>query len=317
MNTPKVSILIPVYNRENFIAECIESALAQTYSDIEVVVVDNASTDGTWEICQKYAEKDQRVRIFRNDNNLGPVKNWKRCFDEACGHYGKILFSDDLIESDFLEKTLPFLIEPQVGFVFTSVFMGSEPGRGCVSYKYADKTGVYPSEDFLSVSLLGGDLPVSPGCALFRMNDLKRNLVLNIPSPTIKDFLSHGAGPDLLLYLLTANAYSSFAFVNEPLSFFRAHEGSISISDKKQYLSRCYIQARIGFAETYFDANLIKNYYIHTWYEYCRFTNDWKTPSAFLRDYTTAYRGNLSGNLFKLIVSRVKLKLRRLTQAVH
>jgi len=315
MNTPKVSILIPVYNRENFIVECIESALAQTYTHIEVVVVDNASTDGTWAICQQFAAKDQRVRVFRNDTNIGPVLNWKRCMDEASGIYGKILFSDDLIESDFLEKTLPLLIKPDVGFVYSSVSMGSEPRKGCINYKYANETGIYAAEDFIAASLFSGDVPISPGCAIFRIDDLKRNLLLDIPSPTIKDFLSHGAGPDLLLYLLTAKAYSSFAFVNEPLCFFRVHEGSISIADKNQYLSRCYMQAKIWFAETYYDSSRIKDYYIHTWYEYCRFINDWKTPSMFLRDYTTSNEGNLWGNLFKLIASRVILKIRRLSRA--
>lgn len=315
MIQPLVSILVPVYNRENFIGECIESALAQTYTHIEVVVVDNASTDGTWAICQQFAAKDQRVRVFRNDTNIGPVRNWKRCIDQASGFYGKILFSDDLIESDFLEKTLPFLIKPEVGFVFSSVNMGSEPVNGSIKYEYADKTGIYSTADFITASLFGGDVPISPGCALFRIDDLKRNMLLDIPSPTIKDFLSHGAGPDLLLYLLTAKAYSSFAFVNEPLCFFRAHDGSISISDKNQYLSRCYIQAKMWFAETYLDSSQIKNLFVHAWYEYCRFTNDWKTPSVFLRDYTTSNQGNLWGNLFKLIASRVILKFRSLTRA--
>jgi len=75
---PKVSILIPVFNRKDYIAECIQSALDQTFTDFEVVVVDNASEDGTWEICQQFAANDQRVRIFQNDTNIGPVRNWRR-----------------------------------------------------------------------------------------------------------------------------------------------------------------------------------------------------------------------------------------------
>ncbi len=316
MTSLLVSILIPVYNRKTFIGACIESSLVQTYTNIEVVVVDNASTDGTWEICQQYAAKDQRVRVFRNDTNIGPVRNWKRCIDEASGLYGKLLFSDDLIESDFLEKTLPFLMKPDVGFVYSCVNMGSEPGTVCINYKYADKTGIYSTADFITASLFGGDVPISPGCAIFRMDDLKQNLLLNIPSPTIKDFLSHGAGPDLLLYLLTAKAYPSFAFVNEPLCFFRAHEGSISMSGKNQYLSRCYIQAKIWFAETYLDSRQMKKYYVHTWYEYSRFSHNWEMSSTFIGRYTKANGGILFPKLIGLIASRVFLKFMRLTRRV-
>src|SRR4030067_1594973 len=106
---PKVSILIPVYNRANMVGGCIQSALEQTYQDIEVVVVDNDSTDGTWEICKALSEKDSRLRVFKNDTNIGPVGNWKKCIDSARGAYGKILFSDELLSKDYVEKARPLL----------------------------------------------------------------------------------------------------------------------------------------------------------------------------------------------------------------
>ncbi len=308
-NKPRVSILIPVYNRENFIGECIESALNQSLPDIEVIVVDNASSDKTWEICQEYAARDSRVRVFRNETNIGPVLNWQRCIDEAEGLYGKLLFSDDLIEPDYLEKTIPFLIGNDVGFVFTSVSMGREPGKGAVNYKFANETGIYPAADFINVSLFGGDVPISPGCAIFRLADLKKNLVLNIPSPTINDFLTHGAGPDLLLYLLPAKTYTSIAYIKDALCFFREYEGSISISDKNQHLSSCYIQAKIWFAEGYYDSDRLKDYYVHTWYQYCRYSKHWITSSVFLSKYTANSDVNVFFIIVKLFASKALLKL--------
>src|SRR2546427_6401542 len=107
MTAPLVSILIPVYNRKQLVGPCIQSALDQTVREFEVVIVDNASTDGTWQVCEAFAAKDKRVRVIRDPLNVGPVRNWQRCMQEAGGLYGKILFSDDLIEPTFLERTLP------------------------------------------------------------------------------------------------------------------------------------------------------------------------------------------------------------------
>ena len=306
---PRVSVLIPVYNREWFLEQCIQSALNQSFTDIEVIVVDNASTDGTWKVCQDYAALDPRVRIFRNETNIGPVRNWQRCINEAEGLYGKLLFSDDLIEPDYLENTLPFFTNCDVGFVFTSVIMGCEPGKGNISYNFADETGIFPATDFINASLFGGDVPISPGCAIFRMADLKSNLVLNIPSPTINDFLAHGAGPDLLLYLLTAKDYKSIAYVKDALCFFREHKDSISVSDKDQYIYHCYLQAKIWFAEAYFNKGMLKDYYANAWYQFCRTTKNWIKPSIFLSEYTANSDENLIVNILKLFASRALFKI--------
>src|SRR5579872_7024825 len=101
---PLVSILIPVFNRSELIVQTIKSALMQTIAEIEVIVSDNASTDGTWDVCKTLAKEDQRVRVIRSETNLGPVRNWKRCIEVARGKYAKILFSDDLILPNYLEE---------------------------------------------------------------------------------------------------------------------------------------------------------------------------------------------------------------------
>jgi len=285
ISLPKVSILIPVFNRKDYISECIQSALNQTFTDFEVVVVDNASDDGTWEICQKLAAKDVRVRIFHNDSNIGPVLNWQRCFEEARGMYGKILFSDDLMAPDYLEKTLPFLKDPNVGFVFSLTEIGTNPGVGKVTCGWKRESGKYSSESFIESSLFYGNVPVSPGAALFRMTDLRQNLKLEIPSPSFDDFLSHGAGPDLLLYLLTALGYCKVAFVSEPLSFFRSHDGSISIASDRAFLFDRYLQAKIYFASEHCDSSLLKAFLIYGWVKVCRNFRKPLLPKKFLTKF--------------------------------
>ena len=289
--SPKISILIPVFNREDYIGDCIQSALNQTYQNIEVVIVDNASEDSTWEICQKFAAKDLRIRIFRNDMNIGPVLNWKKCFDEAQGLYGKILFSDDLMAPDYLEKTLPFLQDPDVGFVFSSTEIGSSPGGGKVTCRWKPDSGKYPGEAFIESSLFSGDVPVSPGAALFRMADLRQNLKLDIPSPSFDDFLDHGAGPDLLLYLLTAQKYNQIAYVSEPISFFRHHEESITISSRGTYIWDRYLQAMIWFATQWNNGRILESESVFQlflaceWLKACYRAKEVMLPNKFIAQF--------------------------------
>lgn len=244
-----VSILIPVFNRAELISETIESALSQTYSDYEIVVVDNKSTDGTWDIIKDYAQSYSRIKAFRNDSNIGPVKNWKRCVDEASGEYGKILWSDDLIEPDFLEKTTRFLKREDTGFVYSPAVIFGE-GREKTTCYDLNQTGLYPTEMFIEGSLLGsGSFPVSPGCALFRIRDLRKNLLVDIPNKIGSDFSQHAIGNDLLIFLLTAANYKYFAFIKETKVYFRAHPKSISVSSVKGKLPLHYALAKAYFID--------------------------------------------------------------------
>ncbi|WP_018403794.1 glycosyltransferase family 2 protein [Marinobacter gelidimuriae] len=246
----RVSILVPVFNRESIIGETLNSALSQSYENIEVVVVDNASTDNTWKIIEGFANNDNRVRAFRNKSNIGPVRNWRRCVEEATGFYAKILWSDDLISHDFIEKCLP-LMNSETAFVYSGVKIFTErPENGLPCY-FIGNTGHKSSSEFLTRALLDNNVPVSPGCAIFRLEDLKKNLLVDVRTKVDSNFSMHAIGNDLLLFLLTAKNYPKFGFVAEPLSFFRAHADSISISSEDGKLPIHYMLVRAYFAEHY------------------------------------------------------------------
>ncbi len=247
----KISILIPVYNQEEFIEDTVASAVNQTYKNIEIVVIDNQSTDTTWEKLNCLAKTDPRIRLFRNETNIGPVKNWKRCIEEATGTFGKILWSDDLIAPDFLEKTIGFFQNNDLGFVFTGTEIFYEKSSKKTDSYFIGDTGIYNCDQYIEGALFDEDYPASPGCALFRLTDLNRNLLVDIPNTTGSDFSMHAIGNDLLIFLLTAHQYRTFGFVNEKLSFFRAHQNSITLrsSDGKLLLHRDIVKA--FFAETY------------------------------------------------------------------
>ncbi|MEN8008678.1 MAG: glycosyltransferase family 2 protein [Candidatus Krumholzibacteriota bacterium] len=101
---PHVSIGMPVYNGEEFIVEAIESLLAQSFTDFELLIADNASTDRTPEICREFLAKDSRVRWLPSPVNRGAAWNFNRLFFEAKGEFFRWSAADDVTAPDFLEK---------------------------------------------------------------------------------------------------------------------------------------------------------------------------------------------------------------------
>ncbi len=106
---PLVSIGLPVYNGSNYIEVAIESILCQTLTDFELIITDNASTDGTESICRRFAARDRRIRYYRNDSNLGAGANFNRCFELATGKYFKWAAHDDLLAPTYLERCVAAL----------------------------------------------------------------------------------------------------------------------------------------------------------------------------------------------------------------
>lgn len=106
---PRVSIGVPVRNGERFLAEAVDSLLAQTYTDFELLISDNASTDGTEAICRAYAAKDPRVRYFRSPEDVGLANNYNYLFIRARGEYFKWAAADDVHEPEYLSRCVEVL----------------------------------------------------------------------------------------------------------------------------------------------------------------------------------------------------------------
>ncbi|MDR7898959.1 glycosyltransferase family 2 protein [Thermosynechococcus sp. JY1334] len=110
---PKVSIGMPVYNGEKFIRDALDSLLAQTFTDFELIISDNASTDQTEAICREYAAKDKRIRYVRQAQNLGAAANFKYVLDEARGEYFMGAAADDKWDPRWIEILLPISARTQ------------------------------------------------------------------------------------------------------------------------------------------------------------------------------------------------------------
>ena len=120
--THKVSIGLPIYNGERYLEETLESLLSQTFSDFELLISDNASTDGTEEICRSYGLKDDRIRYFRLEENLGASENHNRLVPMASAEYFKWAAHDDICAPTFLEKCVQVLDEdPEIVLAYSRV----------------------------------------------------------------------------------------------------------------------------------------------------------------------------------------------------
>ena len=113
---PLLSIGLFVYNGERFIEKALDSILNQTFTDFEVIISDNASTDRTGDICRLYAQNDRRIRYYRNEKNMGAGWNVRRVCDLATGKYFEWAAADDMLEPGFLRACVETL-EADPGYV--------------------------------------------------------------------------------------------------------------------------------------------------------------------------------------------------------
>jgi len=119
----KITIIIPVYNTEKYLHRCLDSILAQTFTDFECILIDDSSKDNSIEICEDYAKKDNRVIALKNDKNMGASLTRQKGLSYAKGEYIQFIDSDDYIEKDMLEKMYDKASKENLDIVFCDMLM--------------------------------------------------------------------------------------------------------------------------------------------------------------------------------------------------
>ncbi|MFI0235138.1 glycosyltransferase family 2 protein [Streptomyces sp. NPDC016845] len=157
---PRLSIGLPVYNGEEYLAEALDALLGQTYEDFELVISDNASTDGTQDICRKYEAQDPRIRYIRLHRNIGAAPNHNYVFTQCKGELFKWASHDDLYARDLLRRCVEALDErPDVVLAHADQAVIDGEGRITVPYAYTlDTASPSAPERFRSMLMeSGGD----------------------------------------------------------------------------------------------------------------------------------------------------------------
>jgi glycosyltransferase involved in cell wall biosynthesis len=136
MRTPPVSIGLGVYNGERFLRATLESIVSQSLGDFELIISDNASSDGTREICKEYAAKDNRIRYSRNLTNIGLSNNFNRVFQLSSGRYFRWSAADDIFAPTSLQECVNVLDQcPEVVLCYPKTVLIDAEGRILRSYE--------------------------------------------------------------------------------------------------------------------------------------------------------------------------------------
>jgi glycosyltransferase involved in cell wall biosynthesis len=219
---PLVSVVTPVYNGEEYIAECIESVLRQTHRHFEYLVVDNCSTDSTPEIVASYADRDPRIRLLRPAEFVGPDPNANRALREISqkSAYTKVLHADDWLFPDCLERMVARAVaNPNVGIVGAYRLEGSKVTLDGLPITSA----VVPGRDICRAQLLGrpwGYLIGSPSSVLYRSDLVRaRPEFYRLDNPITSD-------KEVFYRLLQE---SDFGFVHQVLTYTRRHDEADSV----------------------------------------------------------------------------------------
>jgi glycosyltransferase involved in cell wall biosynthesis len=135
----KITIIIPVYNTEKYLCKCLDSILAQTFTDFECILIDDFSEDNSFKICEKYAKKDNKIIVLKNKENMGASLTRKKGLDHAKGEYIQFVDSDDYIEKDMLEKMYGKASTENLDIVFCDFIVKRECGETYINASIGNK----------------------------------------------------------------------------------------------------------------------------------------------------------------------------------
>lgn len=208
---PKVTVGIPAYNAAPYLGAAIDSALAQDFGDFELVVSDDASTDGTPEILGRYT--DPRFRAVRSDKRLGQSGNWNRCLELARGEFVVLLHADDELHPGFLDRAVAvFDANEDVGLVHCAVHHIEETGKRLFLNALFDEDRIDREEVVLHQLLLDGCV-INPAGVIVRRSAYER----------VGDFTDQVVwGVDWHMWIRIALRYP-VAYLAEALALYREH----------------------------------------------------------------------------------------------
>lgn len=232
MTTPRVSVLIPTYRYARYLAEAVDSILAQDFADFELIISDDCSGDGSREILEAYATRDPRIRIHIHPANMGMVRNWNWCLAQARGEFVKYVFGDDrLARPDALGKMVAMLeANPTATLAASARDVIDDQSRTIGCMETFGAPGLHGAAETMFRCLANGNIIGEPTVVMFRRAAAARGF-----SPGYAQLVDL----EMWLHLLEQGA---LVYTPEPLCAFRRHplqqteSNKKMLTDKNEYL---------------------------------------------------------------------------------
>ena len=246
MHTPLVSVLIPVFNGEPFLAECLDSILAQDLSDYEVLISDDGSTDGSAAVIQRYAARDRRIRWWRNPRNLGIGGNFNACLKAAQGEFLKFVLQDDkLLDPSALRRMVAAMeSDASISLVGSASHLINAHSRLLKVRNHFRRSGVRDGKRVIIYCLEhNGNLIGEPSLVLFRKSQSARGF---------DEQLVQLLDQEMWFHLLEQGR---FAYIAEPLCAFRQHPAQLT---KVNWRSGASANEEVFLVEKYYNRPWMK-----------------------------------------------------------
>ncbi len=246
---PKVSVCIPVYNCAAYIENTIQSVLAQTFDNFELIIVDNHSNDGSASIASEFSQRDRRIQVYYNEHTVDMEGNWNRTVARARGEYIKLLPADDLIYPSCLQEQVGILDDPaysSVGVTGSARDIINPDGKKLMTRRFNGLTGRISGKQAIRRIIHSGTNPLGePGSILFRRALLQTTGLFDGSIPYVIDL-------DLWVRLLL---YSDLYMFSIPLCAFRLSPSSESVntatrhqSDYRRFIAKLASQPEFGLS---------------------------------------------------------------------
>ena len=245
---PKISVCIPVYNGETYLAQTIQSVLNQTYPDFELIIIDNASTDHTVSVVRSF--DDPRIRLIQNETNVGMVGNWNNCLKYGTCEYMQLLCADDLLTPDNFQKKVEILDNyPEVGMVFSGSHVINETGKVVMNRRPFRSSGMWDGKKLARRSFRNHNYNAEPSNVMFRKST---SLEIGAFDPDLWFTLDWN-------YWLRMCSVSKVYYINEYLYSFRVSTTSETaqllktigkiFADDKLFVDKCCNQLNLGLTK--------------------------------------------------------------------
>ena len=298
-----ISVLLPVFNSQKYLSECISSILNQSYGDFELVIVDDGSIDQSGKIIKQFAEKDNRIKAFYKENEGSISKTRNFLLEKVNGEFFIFVDSDDIVEKDFLKILLDTINKTNSDIVSCGFKIVNMPVLAKKGYGRKEVN----SSKALEQMLFEG-----------KFYAVWNKLIRSEKAHDIRFDESLNYGEDLVYFFNLLKNDLKFTFINNPLYFYRIHPNSLSSGSlgdsKKEFLEKLI---ELSKDEKYVDIQEIIQIWIYSTADFYRYKTrfqrrEYHEYRAYLKEVLNEYRpyfkkSKKANALFKIAISFMDL----------